>query len=516
MKFLRLIRAHSTASKWNQPQGKVDTGIKIYNCVAKEKVPLILRDNLYVSFYTCGPTVYDSAHIGHASCYVKLDILQRILRDYFGYNLVTAMNITDIDDKIIKRAGENKTNWKDLAVKYEDEFWNDLKNLNCKEPDIKLRVTEHIPEIMDFISKLLHNNQAYKTPDGYVYFRTKNLERYGKLQKLNIEDEKTDSKENISDFALWKGAKTGEPFWEAEFGAGRPGWHIECSTLASMIFGQRIDFHAGGLDLKFPHHENEEAQSCAFHGIDDWVSYWVHTGHLHLEGQADKMSKSLKNTINISELLAKYSADEFRMACLLSNYKTSIEFGENSMKIAINVLKKLNSFFNDAESYIKGIKPIVDLNESEILAKIENVDQNFEEALKDDFNTSKSVSCLLDLASFVNKSISNPSKPNDLIMASNFGPVRSAVNLISKRLGIFGLGDMGKAGQKSNDLVNLGKLEDLIENIIITRNEIRLKAMETKDKNLFKVCDQIRDNLRKSNVEIKDHKKTSTWNFIKS
>uniref|UniRef100_A0A8W7PI34 cysteine--tRNA ligase n=1 Tax=Anopheles coluzzii TaxID=1518534 RepID=A0A8W7PI34_ANOCL len=352
--FLRVFRKYSTA--------KLTHDLRLYDGRLKEKFALQIHPSKpYLSFYTCGPTVYDSAHIGHASCYVRLDIVQRILRHHFHLPLVTAMNITDIDDKIIARALEQQVDWQQLARRYEDEFWSDLQRLNVRAPDVKLRVTDHIPAIVRFVQTLVEKGFAYSTADGSVYFETAKYERYGKLQKVIIEPESNASKgqkRHQSDFALWKASKPGEPFWTAQgFAKGRPGWHIECSTLASHLFGRTIDFHAGGLDLRFPHHENEETQSCCYHGVPDWVTHWLHTGQLHLEGQTHKMSKSLKNTVSIGELLGAYSADEFRMLCLLSHYRIAIEYGPEAMETARNVLRKFASFFSDAKAYIDGLKP---------------------------------------------------------------------------------------------------------------------------------------------------------------
>lgn len=230
---------------------EIDAGIKIFSCVKKKKIPLVLRSNsVYSSFYTCGPTTYDSAHIGHASTYVRLDIIQRILKNYFNINLVSAMNITNIDDKIIKRSQELQKDWKILAADYEQEFWEDLKSLNVQLPDIRIRVTDKLPEIIKFVEKILETGKAYKAEDGSVYFRTDSYKNYGKLQNVVLESKEHGVKENVSDFALWKAAKAGEPFWEASFGKGRPGWHIECSAMASLLFGKQIDFHAGGVDLR--------------------------------------------------------------------------------------------------------------------------------------------------------------------------------------------------------------------------------------------------------------------------
>lgn len=225
---------------WIKPEG-FDTGIKIYNCITRSKEPLMLANKHFIKWYTCGPTVYDSAHIGHASCYMKLDIIQKILRNYFKLNLVTVMNITDIDDKIIKRANERKINYANLVNEYEKEFWEDFKNLGIPQPDIVIRVTENIDLIIDFIKKLVQAGFAYKANNDSVYFNVKSFDKYGKLQKIGIEEldkSKTSIKKSVMDFVLWKNSKEGEPSWSSPWGNGRPGWHIECSTLASHLLGK--------------------------------------------------------------------------------------------------------------------------------------------------------------------------------------------------------------------------------------------------------------------------------------
>lgn len=516
--FLRVFRKYSTA--------KLTHDLRLYDGRLKEKVALQIHPSKpYLSFYTCGPTVYDSAHIGHASCYVRLDIVQRILRHHFHLPLVTAMNITDIDDKIIARALEQQVDWQQLARRYEDEFWSDLQRLNVRAPDVKLRVTDHIPAIIRFVQTLVEKGFAYSTADGSVYFETAKYERYGKLQKVIIEPESNASKgqkRHQSDFALWKASKPGEPFWTAQgFAKGRPGWHIECSTLASHLFGRTIDFHAGGLDLRFPHHENEETQSCCYHGVPDWVTHWLHTGQLHLEGQTHKMSKSLKNTVSIGELLGAYSADEFRMLCLLSHYRSAIEYGPEAMGTARNVLRKFASFFSDAKAYIDGLKPATydAANTESLLGKLSNTRTTVREFLKNDFNTANSVLALGELASNVQRII-NSHEPStsgvSLIGSSNVGAVLAVTEYIREELLSYGIQSLDKqSSQHSRQMGNDANqsLEQLIEAMVATRSEIRLQAIETKNPQLFKVCDLLRDRLKQANVEVKDHGKTSSWNF---
>ncbi|MCL4139843.1 UNVERIFIED_CONTAM: hypothetical protein GTU68_046492, partial [Idotea baltica] len=278
-----------------------------------------------VTWYNCGPTVYDSAHIGHALCFVRLDIIKRILQDIFHLNVVQVTGITDVDDKIIARTKELNTCVQTLTQKYEKEFFKDMAKLNVLPPSIAPRVTEHIPQILSFVAKIMEKGLAYDVGQGTVYFDTESYGRYGKLVKQNekeiIQIFSDSRKKSIRDFVLWKGAAKDDCItWDSPWGPGRPGWHIECSAMASRFFGEELDLHSGGIDLLFPHHENEEAQCCAHHTRDQWCNYWIHTGHLHIKGNT-KMSKSLYNTISIQKFLEEHSANTFRLYCLFSHYR---------------------------------------------------------------------------------------------------------------------------------------------------------------------------------------------------
>lgn len=417
------------------------------------------------------------------------------------------MNITNIDDKIIKKSNEAGRSWKLIADEYEAEFWEDLNSLNVVQPDIKLRVTDKIPEIIKFIEQLEEKGFTKTSNDGSVYFTTSSYNNYGKLQKIDTESVES----SAADFALWKGAKPNEPSWDTKWGKGRPGWHIECSTLASLMFGSHLDFHAGGIDLKFPHHENEEAQSCVHHSVDDWVTNWLHTGHLHLKGQSEKMSKSLKNTITIRELLEQHSSDQFRVACLLSHYRSSIEFGPELLTSAETILKKIQSFKDDTQAYIHGLKPggSADLEQELMDSQLQCLEK-VNEALRDDFNTSRAVGSLTELMSSVSKRINVSS---DQVCSSSGNEkmiVQGVVNYVDEMFDTFGVGEAEKSQSSSNDF----ETENLVNSIVKMRNEIRLKAKECKDKQLFGVCDSIRDTLKENRIQIKDHGNLSSWNKI--
>ncbi|CRL04577.1 CLUMA_CG017646, isoform A [Clunio marinus] len=484
---------------------KVELGVNIYNSKLKRKVPLILRNPLYSSWYTCGPTVYDSAHIGHACTFVRLDIIQRILRSHFNVNLVTCMNITNIDDKIIQKGNETGRSWKVIAEEYEQEFWQDLNSLNIIPPDIKLRVTDKIPEILKFIEGIEAKGFTKVGKDNSVYFKISNYNNYGKLQNISQDNSSTDV-----DFALWKSEKPNEPSWDSKWGKGRPGWHIECSTLASLVFGKNLDFHAGGIDLKFPHHENEEAQSCVYHSVDDWVSNWIHTGHLHLEGQKDKMSKSLKNTVSIREFLQDNSSDQFRVAILLSHYRNLIEFGPELMKTAEMFLNRIKSFREDSTAFINGLKPNGSIDVAELTITFEKSRKEIDYFLRDDFNTSRALGQIVELINTTNKMVNSHSEIKET-SDSEKTIVQGIVNYVNEILNTFGVGQ----GEPTFSSTNV-KMENLINSIIKVRNDIRLKAREEKNKEMYKICDSIRDTLEENSVIVKDHGNVSSWNYIKN
>ncbi|XP_055856371.1 cysteine--tRNA ligase, mitochondrial [Episyrphus balteatus] len=496
--------------QWHKPAG-YETGIQVYNTITRSNVPLVLQNEHIATWYTCGPTVYDSSHLGHASCYVKLDIIQRILRNHFKINLVTAMNITDIDDKIIQRSQESGKSCQDLAKSYELEFWNDMDRLGVAEPNVKIRVTENIPQIVAFIDKIVQDKSAYIGRDQSIYFDVSSHSGYGKLQKLNLEQVSHETKESTVDFALWKAKKEpNEPSWQSPWGDGRPGWHIECSALASMIFGKSIDIHAGGLDLKFPHHENEEAQCCVFHKTPQWVNYWLHTGHLSVVGQSEKMSKSLKNTIGIDELLKTYSSNDFRMACMLSNYRSSVEYGDSMMNTAQGTLKRFSEFNSNVDAYLEGKKRSASIDSNQILELLSQSKVLLNQHLKDDFNTARCVGVLIELASTVSKSINSTAEQVD-IFASNLDTVAAVRNFINSNLQMFGF-EMMKTVKKSDKNLDLSLL---LEDLVKTRNEMRQRAMESKNKEMFKVCDELRNCLQRNGIQLKDHSQGSTWNYIK-
>ncbi|EAR89909.2 cysteinyl-tRNA synthetase protein (macronuclear) [Tetrahymena thermophila SB210] len=353
---------------WQLPvkdETKYLTGLKVKNTLNPQNlVEFVPHKGKQVRFYNCGPTVYDSSHIGHARTYISADIIKRIMVKYFGYDVFHCMNITDIDDKIIKKSNESGEEFTAFARKWEMDYWQDMETLNVDKPDVIVRVSEYVPEIISYIEKIIENGYAY-VANGSVYFNVDKFHEspthcYSKLEPQSVNDAqkldegegalgKKDEKEKRSprDFALWKASKPGEPFWDSPWGQGRPGWHIECSTMASEILGYPVDIHMGGEDLKFPHHDNELAQSEAFYNKQDcqnqWVNYFMHTGHLHIDGL--KMSKSLKNFITIKHLSSQHSQRVLRLLFMKQTYDSTMDYTTDSIHEAKTKDKKYSEFY---------------------------------------------------------------------------------------------------------------------------------------------------------------------------
>ncbi|KAG4071083.1 hypothetical protein HA402_002755 [Bradysia odoriphaga] len=496
---------------WIQPSVGYDTNIKIFNPITRTEVPLILKRKDTASWYMCGPTVYDSTHIGHGSCFVKQDIIQRILRKHFQINVVTAMNITDIDDKIIARSKQTNEDWMSLTKRYEDEFWMDMKRLGIETPNISLRVTDHIPEIIQFTQTLLDKQIAYRHSDGSVYFDVYKCPTYGKFQSLN-EQSKHEFKRSQFDFAVWKAAKPNEPSWNAPWGSGRPGWHVECSVLASLIFGQNLDFHSGGIDLRFPHHENEEAQCCSHHGIGQWVNYWIHTGQLHLVGESVKMSKSLNNAITVSDFLTKHTANEFRMLCLLSHYRNQMDYSESHMDIAKMTCKRITEFRSNIDACVKGHKTFSD-DSNELYEQMTEASNRIDAFLRDDFTTSLCIDQLMLLIKKINKSMHRRDATTNTqpSASSNIADLLAVKNFVDSKLDIFGVNFSDSVAVSDNRTIST---ERIVDGVVDIRNRIRNRALESKDKQLLKDCDDIRDCFKLNGIALKDHGKLSSWNFI--
>ncbi|CAK6976533.1 probable cysteine--tRNA ligase%2C mitochondrial [Scomber scombrus] len=516
-----------SAKKWTRPRG-FDTGLKTFNSLTKQKEPLILAREGVATWYSCGPTVYDHAHLGHACSYVRFDVLQRVLSRLFGITVIHAMVITDIDDKIIKRSLEENVSPTIIARLYEDEFKKDMLSLKVIPPAVYLRVTENVHHIVTFIERIIKNGHAYATQEGDVYFDIQSIgDRYGKFVGAvdSHVEAGSSNKKDLRDFALWKQSKPQEPYWDSPWGRGRPGWHIECSTIASSVFGSQLDIHSGGIDLAFPHHENEVAQSEAYHQCEQWANYFLHSGHLHLKGNAEKMSKSLKNFIAIKDFLQFYSANEFRMFCLLTKYRSAIDYSDSSMLEARSSLGTIFTFFHDAQAYMKGQLQCSSVQEAFLWERLAETKASVVTALADDFDTPRAISAVMNLVYHGNCQLQPVSKSDGVARSpAVFGAMTGYIRDV---LDMFGIDLQHTKGQDADVNSSSRSLEAVVEQLANFRSEVRAFALACQDDPtirtpkkpglyperipLLKACDSLRNDLAPLGILIKDRGATSTW-----
>lgn len=367
--------------------------LRVFNDLTKQVEPFEPQSSGRVTFYACGVTVYDLCHLGHARSYTAWDVVRRYLR-YSGFAVLYAQNFTDIDDKIIRRAQELGEDPLALARRFEDEYFNDMDRLNIERADLYPRATEHIEEMIIMVAGLVEHGHAYPTPDGTVYFRVRSFPEYGKLSGRSLDslaaqtrlDEPDPTKEYPADFALWKGAKPGEPSWDSPWGKGRPGWHLECSAMVLKHLGETIDLHTGGMDLIFPHHENEIAQSEAF-SRKPFVRFWLHNGFVNVD--SEKMAKSLGNFKTIRDLLGYFDPQDVRYFLLQTHYRQDFEFGDEALKGAGTALGRLRRSLEERADAMAPVTPGV-------RQAILQVERAFCEAMDDDFNTPRALAALWD------------------------------------------------------------------------------------------------------------------------
>ncbi|XP_043333429.1 probable cysteine--tRNA ligase, mitochondrial isoform X2 [Cervus canadensis] len=531
---------------WLQPAG-YDTGVKVYNSLTRRKDPLIVSRADAASWYSCGPTVYDHAHLGHACSYVRFDIIRRILTRVFGCNVIMVMGITDVDDKIIRRANEMpdlclspfgsgvrpghhmSVSPASLARLYEEDFKQDMAALKVLPPTAYLRVTEHVPQIVAFIERIIANGHAYCTANGNVYFDLQSRgDRYGKLVGMapGPEGEPVDSdKRHASDFALWKAAKPEEPFWGSPWGDGRPGWHVECSTIASLVFGSRLDIHSGGVDLAFPHHENEIAQCEAFHRCPQWGNYFLHSGHLHVKGGGEKMSKSLKNYITIKDFLRSASPDVFRLFCLRSSYRSAVDYSEGALLEARRLLRAAAAFAEDARAYVRGQLAGGSVQEDVLWERLGRTKGAVRAALADDFDTVRAVDAVMDLVHHGNKQLKAAAEePRGPRSPAVLGAIVASVEQFFETVGISLAERQGVPGAGSP-----AALHSLVEELVRFRLKVRQFALASGEapgearrqlllerRPLLEACDELRRDLAVHGISIKDRSGSSTWELLDS
>ena len=478
--------------------------MKLYNTMTNKIEEFKTIEENKVKMYVCGPTVYNYIHLGNARPIVVFDTLARYFK-YRGMEVNYVQNFTDVDDKIINKSIEEGISASEVSEKYIKCFFEDINRLNILESVKRPKVTENMAEIIEIIQKLIDNGFAYEK-DGDVYFEVKKYKDYGKLSNQKIEElelgariDVSDIKKNPVDFALWKKKKDGEPFWESPWGQGRPGWHIECSAMAKKYLGDTFDIHGGGQDLVFPHHENEIAQSkCAYHG--NFANYWLHNGFIQING--DKMSKSLGNFFLLREILEKFSGNVVRLFILSTHYRKPINFSfenmEDTKKALQNIVKSMNKFENIVEKYKN--EKIENVKISEFSQRIDEFNKKFEEAMDEDMNTPQALATIFDQIRETNKFIST----NESEFSTIYYEIKKSYDSLKEKLeNVFGIAIEVENAMKEEDGENMELTKKLIELLIKLRSEAR------SEKN-FKLSDEIRDELKKLGVEIKDNKDGST------
>ena len=462
--------------------------MKLYNTMTMKKEEFIPLDDGKVRMYACGPTVYNYIHIGNARPVIMFDALRRYF-EYRGYEVTYVQNFTDIDDKIINRAAEEGLSSADIAEKYIEEYLVDAHGLGVRDATFHPKATENIGEIIDLISRLIDKGSAYRIGND-VYFRTASFPEYGRLSRQPLEElmsgarvDVAEDKENAMDFALWKGAKPGEPFWDSPWGEGRPGWHIECSAMSSRYLGETIDIHCGGQDLIFPHHENEIAQSEAGNGRQ-FVRYWIHNGFISIDSK--KMSKSLGNFFTVREAAEAYGYENIRMFMLMSHYRSPLNYSGDILVQSKQALERLKTAKGTLEFILGNGSGVVKDIEETFIESLPRYRERFIEALDDDFNTADAISVLFELVRESNSlAAAEPSK-------AFAGAALELFNELSGVLGII----YGETDDGSLD----GEIEELIQARQAARSE----------KN-WAESDRIRDKLAEMGIILEDTPQGVKW-----
>jgi cysteinyl-tRNA synthetase len=465
--------------------------MRVYNTLTRQKeefIPIIPGE---VKMYVCGPTVYNFFHIGNGRTFIVFDTIRRYL-EYRGYKVTFIQNFTDIDDKMINKANKEGITVKELGDKYIKEYYQDADALRIERATTNPRATDYIEDIIKFVEELIDAGFAYEV-DGDVYYSTKKFNDYGKLVGQNLDDLQAgarisvdERKKDPMDFAVWKAQKPNEPAWESPWGYGRPGWHIECSCMAKRLLGDTIDIHAGGMDLKFPHHENEIAQSEAVTG-KPFANYWLHSAFVNVDNK--KMSKSLNNFFTAREILEEYDADAIRFLMLSGHYRIQINFTKELLDSSKASIERLYNCVNNLENLKDEVsRKAMDDEEVNYLKSLDIYKEKFIEKMDDDFNTADAISVLFDLTKNINNNVNINSsaelceKANDLIRE------------LGNPLGIL------QSSMKKD-------LEAEIQELIDKRQQAR----KNKD---FALADKIRDDLKNRNIILEDTPQGVRWKKI--
>jgi cysteinyl-tRNA synthetase len=462
----------------------------LYNDLTHKKEKFIPLKDSEVTFYSCGPTVYDFFHIGNARPFIVFDVLRRWL-EKCGFIVKYVQNFTDIDDKMITRANSEGITVSELAGKFISEYYEDADALFIRRPTLSPKATEHIPEIIELIEKIIKNGHAYVV-DGDVYFNVQSWNKYGKLTTQTQEEllsgarvEIDERKRHPLDFALWKAQKPGEPAWESPWGIGRPGWHIECSAMAKKHLGDTIDIHTGGVDLSFPHHENEIAQSESANG-KPFVRYWLHNGFLLID--KEKMSKSLDNFLTARAAREKFPPLAIRLFMLSAHYRSPINFAPDGLEQAMNGIERLNNCWDNLHFAEKHLAENSS-DELEFVQKISDFEAKYCESMNDDFNTAAAIGVVFEAVRVINTRLQE-----DALSRAIFDSANKFLSDVNDVMGIFNVGDL-----KNIDV-------SAIEALINERNDAR------KDKN-FTRSDEIRNSLSEIGIILEDTPNGTKWKY---
>jgi cysteinyl-tRNA synthetase len=474
--------------------------LKIFNTMGMRKEEFTPLREGEVRIYACGPTVYDFIHIGNARAFAVADVIRRYL-EYKGYKVFFVSNITDIDDKMIKRSRETGLSIQQLGEIFSDAYFEDIAALNIRKPDVSPRATQHIPEMIEVIQGLIEKGYAYQV-DGDVYFDVSKFGDYGKLSgnktealEMGARIEVNPKKRNPADFALWKAQKEGEPGWHSPWGKGRPGWHIECSTMAMKYLGETFDIHMGGKDLIFPHHENEIAQAEALTG-KTFARYWIHNEWLTVEGR--KMSKSLGNFITVKEALKICSPQLLRFFLISAHYRSPIDFNRENLKLAEANLERISGAIERLQNLREKANRTPD--EEKLLFEVRKARERFEEAMDDDFNTPLAIAAIFDAV----KAINSYADKNAEIEAS---AKKEVYETIKDLMGILGINVEIKKENYADEKATI--INELINLIIDVRQEMR-KRKE------WQISDEIRERLQKIGIAVEDSPEGTTWRLKKT
>ncbi|MFB5197752.1 cysteine--tRNA ligase [Neobacillus sp. KR4-4] len=460
--------------------------IQLYNTLTRKKETFVPLEEGKVKMYVCGPTVYNYIHIGNARPAIVFDTVRRYL-EYRGYDVKYVSNFTDVDDKLIRAANQLGEDVPAIADRFINAYFEDVSALGCQKADVHPRVMENMDIIIEFISELIDKGFAYESA-GDVYFRTRKFDGYGKLSHQSIDDlqvgariEVGDRKQDDLDFALWKAAKEGEIFWESPWGLGRPGWHIECSAMAKKYLGETIDIHAGGQDLTFPHHENEIAQSEALSG-KLFSRYWMHNGYINIDNE--KMSKSLGNFVLVHDIIKKHNPQVLRFFMLSVHYRNPINYSEELLESTKAAFERLITSYQNLKHRKEASTDLTD-NNQEWLDKIASSQEQFIEAMDDDFNTAKAISVLFDLSKLAN------------------------YYLLEKNTAVAVIDAFTKQFEDLFHVLGLTiETEEMLDEEIDALIEKRIQAR--KDRN-FQLSDQIRDQLKEMNIILEDTPQGTRW-----